>query len=212
MKATDLLLAAYAIARAKDDKHHEQWISVSFKLGAIAGAVHTISVQRIGRLDMLLRLLEDERLERLKDGPSNEPDWALDLQFALSESWLLSAYEVTRTGKEMLKRRSEEMPKLLSLENRLALVRMPIAKGEIQGMNQKANRDNPPMLVRAGSDTPEPYQADGSFIMPKSLCEQTGSVLWHPIDMSLVRTIAIRRLDLSNEMLSLFDCSAEKIM
>ena len=195
---------------ASDDELHKRWISVSFKLGAIAGAVHTLSVQRIGRLDMLLRLLEDERLERTKDDPANEPDWSLDLQFALSENWLLSAYEVARTAKEMLKRRSDKLPRLLTLENRLALVRMPIAKGEIQGMNQRTNRDNPPMLVRAGDNTPEPYQADGSFIMPKSLCAETGSALWHPVDMTIVQTVAICRRDLSNELLGLFESSSAK--
>src|SRR3546814_6911931 len=77
---------------------------------------------------------------------------------------------------------------LLALENRLALVRIPIAKGEIQGMNKKANRENPPMLVKAGDDTAEPYQADGSFIMPYGLCGETRSEEHTSELQSLMRT------------------------
>lgn len=205
MNATDLLSAAYGIAMASDRELHAKWISVSVKFSTIAGTIHLIASQRIGRLDMLLRLLENERLERMKGDPAKEPDLSLDVQFALSESWLLSAYEVARAAKEQLKCRGEEMPKLRALENRLALVRMPIAKGEIQGMNKKANRENPPMLVRAGDDTPEPYQADGSFIMPYGLCGETGAALWCPVDMTTRETVAICRRDLSDEMLALFD-------
>lgn len=204
MSATDLLAMAYGMAMARDGKIHEKWVSTSIQFSSIAGTVHMITTQRIGRLDMLLRMLENERFERIKAGPTGDVDWSLDIQFALSENWLLSAYEVARAAKEQLKRRGREMPTLLALENRLALIRMPIAKGEIQGMNQKAYKDNPPMLVKLGDTTPEPYQADGSFIMPHGLCEETGAVLWCPVDMKVGRTIAICRRELSNEMLALF--------
>ncbi|MCH8685875.1 hypothetical protein [Pedomonas mirosovicensis] len=203
--ATELLLAAYGMAMASDEELHKKWISVSFALGARAGNVHIIAAQRIGRLDMLLRLLEGERLKRMEGGPPKEPDFSLDVQSALSESWLLSAYEVVRAAKEQLKRRGEERPNLLVLEHRLAIVRMPIAKGEIQGMNQKANRENPPMLVKAGDDTPEAYQDDGSYILPRGLCGEVGAVVWYPVDMMTRETIAICRRDLSDEMLALFD-------
>lgn len=197
---------------ASDQELHKRWISLSFRFGEIAGTVHIMSVQRVGRLDMLLRLLEDERLERMDGDPPKEPDLSLDLQMALSENWLLSAYEVVRAAKGQLKSRSEEMPKLLTLEKRLALVRMPIAKGEIQGIDQKTNKNNPPLLIKAGDDAPEPYQADGSFIMPCGLCEQTGAALWYPVDMATRETLAICRRDLSDELLDLFDGENSRAM
>lgn len=205
MKATDLFLTGYGMAMASDQELHKKWISISFKLGPIAGMVHTINLQRIGRLDMMLRLLEADRLEMMKAEPSDEVDMSLDVQFAFSESWLLLAYEVARAAKEQLKRRGEEMAKLLELENRLALVRMPVAKGEIQGMHLKANKADPPMLVKAGDDTPEAYQDDGSYIMPRSLCGEAGAVVWYPVDMATRETVAICRRDLSDEVLALFD-------
>ena len=205
MKATDLLSAAYGIAMASEQEIHEKWISISFKFAEAAGPVHSIALQRIGRLDMMLRLLESERLEVMKSEPCNEPEWTLDLQFSLSENWLLSSYEVARATKEQLKRRGDEMLKLAALEHRLALVRMPVAKGEIQGMHLKANRENPPVLVKAGNVDGEPYQADGSYMMPRGLCGETGAALWCPVDIALRQTVGICRRDLSDEMLGLFD-------
>ena len=205
MKTTDLLLAAYGMAMANNQELHKKWISISFKLGPFAGTVHTISLQRIGRLDMMLRLLENERLEMMTVKPSNEPEWSLDLQFALSENWLLSAYEVARAAKKPLKASREDASRLLALEHRLALVRMPLAKGVIQGMNRKPHKDNPPLLLKAGDATPELYSDDGSYIMPYGLCGETGAALWFPVDIIKGETIAICRRDLSDEMLSLFD-------
>lgn len=205
MKATDLFLAGYRLAMASDQELHKKWISISFKLGSIAGTVHTINLQRIGRLDMMLRLFEKDRLEAMNRGATDEVDISLDVQFAFSESWLLFAYEVARSAKEQLKRRDEELPRLLTLEHRLAVVRMPVAKGQIQGMNLRANRDNPPLLTRAGDVEPEPYEPDGSYIMSYRLCEETGAVLWCPVDMTTRQNVAICRRDLSDEMLALFD-------
>lgn len=204
MNATDLLLAAYGVAIASDEELHKKWISVSYALGAVAGNAHVIALQRNGRLDLMLRLLERERLERMKDDPSKEPIWSLDLQSSLSENWLLSAYEVARAAKKPFKASGKDVSRLLALEHRLALVRMPIAKGVIQGMDRKPHKDNPPMLLKAGDDTPELYQDDGSYMAPCSLCAETGAILWYPVDMTTRETVAVCRRDLSDEMLALF--------
>lgn len=205
MTATELLLAAYGIGMARDPGLHKRWISISHKLGPFAGTIHAVSLQRAGRLDMLLRVLEVERLEMMKTEPSSGPGWSLDLQFALSENWLFSAYEVARAAKKPLQASGEDASRLLAFEHRLALVRMPLAKGVIQGMDRKPHRGRPPMLVKAGDDTPEHYQDDGSYMTPHALCEETGAALWLPVDIAKGQTVAICRRDLSDEMLALFD-------
>lgn len=205
MNATELLLTAYGIGMARDTELHKRWISISHKLGPVAGTIHTISLQRVGRFDMLLRVLEAERLEMmLKPEPSSEPEWSLDLQSALSENWLFSAYEVARAAKKPFQA-GKDASRLFALEHRLALVRMPIAKGVIQGMDRKPHSGNPPMLVKAGDDAPELYQDDGSYMMPHGLCGETGAALWCPVDISKGETVTICRRDLSDEMLGLFD-------
>lgn len=205
MTATELLLTAYGIGMARDPELHKRWISISHKLGPVAGTIHTISLQRVGRLDMLLRVLEGERLEILKAEPSSKPEWSLDLQSALSENWVFSAYEVARAAKRPFQASGEDASRLLALEHRLALVRMPLAKGVIQGMDRKPHKGNPPMLLKAGDDTPELYQDDGSYMVPHGLCGETGAALWWPVDITKGETVAICRRDLSDEMLALFD-------
>ncbi|BBI20369.1 hypothetical protein EKJ_12160 [Qipengyuania flava] len=205
MSATDLVLTAFAIGMKRDEGLHRKWISISHKLGPVAGTVHTVSLQRIGRLDMLLRVLEDERLERLKAGQSANLDLSLDLQLALSENWLFSSYEVARAAKKPFQANSNDASRLISLERRLALVRMPLAKGVIQGMDRNPHKQNPPMLASAGDNGPELYRDDGSYMMSHGICAGTGSALWSPVDITKGETIAICRRDLSDEMLALFD-------
>lgn len=205
MTATELLLTAHGMAMASGEELHKKWISVSFALGSVAGNAHLIALQRNGRLDLMLRLLETERLERMRYDPSKEPIWSLDLQVALSENWLLSAYEVARAAKAPFKASGNDASRLLALEHRLSLVRMPVAKGVIQGMDRKPHKNNPPLLMKIGDDTPELYQDDGSYMAPCGLCIETGAVLWYPVDMTKRETVAICRRDLSNEMLALFD-------
>lgn len=205
MTATELLLTAYGLGMARDPELHKRWISISHKLGPVAGTIHTVSLQRVGRLDMLLRVLEGERLQMLKAQPTGEPEWSLDLQSALSENWLFSAYEVARAAKKPFQASGEDASRLLALEHRLALVRMPLAKGVIQGMDRKPHMGNPPMLMKAGDGTPELYRDDGLYMMPHGLCRETGAALWCPIDITKGETVAICRRELSDEMLALFD-------
>lgn len=205
MTATELLLAAYSMAMTGRDELHEKWISISFKLGSFVGNAHLIALQRNGRLDLMLRMLETERLGRMMHDPSKEPIWSLDLQVALSENWLLSAYEVARAAKTPFKASGKNADRLLALEHRLSLVRMPVAKGVIQGMDKKAHKNNPPLLIKSGDDTPHLYQDDGHYMAPCGLCIETGAVVWYPVDMTKHETVAICRRDLSNEMLALFE-------
>lgn len=205
MSATELISRAFALGIRRDQGLHEKWISISFELGPIAGTIHMVSLQRLGRLDMLLRLLEDERLELLIKRPNSDPDLSLDLQSALSENWLFSAYEIARAAKKPFKDSGKDATRLLSLEHRLALVRMPLAKGVIQGMDRRENRENPPLLFKEGEDEPELYKGNGTYIMPHGICGETGAAVWCPFDISKGETIAICRRDLSDEMLALFD-------
>lgn len=205
MKATDVLLAIYDDAVHRERELYEKWISISHKIGAIAGEASSIAFQRNGRLDLMLRLLESERLDRMRIGLIEEPIHSLDLQVALSENWIMSAYEVARAAKKPFKTSGENSDRLFALEYRLALVRMPIAKGVIKGMDFSKNATHPPLMIRLGDDVSELYQNDGTYIMPMNLCEETGAIVWLPVDMKTRKMVAICRRDLSNELLAIFD-------
>ncbi len=205
MRATDLLETAYSLGMIGEAEIHKKWISVSHKLAAIAGVTHLVALESNNRLDLMLRLVESERLERLKSNSLNEIDWSLDLQISLSECWVLRAYEILRACKQQLKDYGPINPKLLSLQHRLAVVRVPIAKGEIESMDRKANKGYAPMLGRMGETVATPYELDGSYVMPRAICPETGAAMWYPVDMKARQTVAICRRDLSDELLSLFD-------
>jgi hypothetical protein len=58
---TPLLNAAFFAAMGRWSALHEQWVRISFKIGGLLpGSLFMCSVQDIGRLDMILRTLEDE--------------------------------------------------------------------------------------------------------------------------------------------------------
>ena len=206
MRVTDLISTAFRIATTSDSTRYSKWIDISHKLARDAGTTHIVMLQRVGSLDMLLRLLETERREMLKDQHQTQFDMSLDLQLAWSESWIFSAYEVLRSAKQrLIDKSASEASRLLTIEHRLALVRIPLAKGEIKDMDKKANKANPPMLQVENGDIPEPYKNDGSYILPRGICPSTGAVMWLPADMKTRKTVPICRRDLSDEILSLFD-------
>jgi hypothetical protein len=205
MPASDLLENAFLVALSNQPELHKKWVRLSHRVAGIAGANHLLALQQNYRLDLLLRQLEDERLARMQAPPAHEVDWTLEIQSSLSQAWVLRAYEVIRVTKDRLRKNGRPNEKVTALAHRLAVVRMPIAKGQIEGMLKRANRENPPILVRAGETEAFPYADDGTYNMPSGLCGETGAVMWWPVDVTAGETVAICRRDLSDEFLALFD-------
>lgn len=130
MQASDLLQSAYMMAMTNGSDLLRRWIKVSHRLAGTVGVAHLGPLEQNNRLDLLLRQLEVERLERLKLPPSDRMDWSFDVQSSLSQVWVLRAYEVMRVAKTRFRDNGDEADtKVAALARRLALVRMPIAKG-----------------------------------------------------------------------------------
>ncbi|NIJ16556.1 hypothetical protein [Sphingobium vermicomposti] len=200
MTVTELLVTAFNAGMANDVELHEKWIWVTHKLAADSGVAHMGAVASDSRLDMLLRVMELERLERLKAAEAGEVDFADDIFMSLSECWVLRAYEVIRATWERHGRPKEG--KIYTLVERLGLVRMPIAKGEIQ---QAKKAPGPILLVNIDGSEIKPYAADGSYVMPRGICGATGAALWIVANIKSGGSVEICRRDLSNEFLGLFD-------
>jgi hypothetical protein len=60
VRATDLITAAYSVCFKSKQEIHEAWIAHSEKLGKIAGTGHVFNAQQNGRLDLLLRQMDEE--------------------------------------------------------------------------------------------------------------------------------------------------------
>ena len=205
MPASDLLENAFLLALSNQPELHKRWVRLSYSLAGIAGANHLSALQQNCRLDLLLRQLERERLARMKAPPANEVDWTLEIQSSLSQAWVLRAYEVIRVTKDRLRKNGRPNEKVTALAHRLAVVRIPLGKGEIEKMDRKPYREEPLMLIRAGETEAFPYADDGTYNMPSGLCGETGAVMWWPVDVTAGETVAICRRDLSDEFLALFD-------
>ena len=203
MSVLKLLNAAQAIADQAHTDLHKQWISLSHKLMPIAGIAHVVAVQRVGRLDLLLRQIEAEVLADMAKQPEERDFFAADVLSAQSEIWVLRAYEIVRAADQQLGEKAEGNASIIALKHRLGLVRIPIAKGEIQGMTKKRVKNEPITLAREDGSDPKPYAADGSYLMPGRICGATGSFSWAAVDRETQRDDVIRRCDLANEMLAL---------
>jgi hypothetical protein len=154
-------------------------------------------------MDLLLRVLEQEALERTSASSSNEFDISDDIMITMAQAWVLQSYEVIRAANSQSWRRGETFEKLKTLKHRLGLVRIAIAKAEIQ--DQKASSPEVILDVVDGDRDPKPYMNDGSYIVPRGVCGVTGAVVWWPVDITRMTTVEISRRDLSDELLSLFD-------
>lgn len=198
MRATDLVTAAYSICFESKPEIYKAWIAHSEKLGEIAGNGHITNAQENGRLDLLLRQMDEEAIT-----PSaGEIDFSLNLRASLSDCWLLCAYEMVRSAAEQLKLRDELNERLSLLKHRLGLVRIPISKAQIQGKNSDTKAL---ILAHADGSNPRKYINDGSYVAPRGVCSETGSAVWLPVDATSQKTAQIRRIDLSNELLQLFE-------
>lgn len=202
MRAIDQLDGAIVTALAAHVDVHKRWIDAQFRFSALAGTAALIPFAGTTRLDMLLRQIESEQLAAGIETQTGA-GFVFDLAVTLSEAWVLRAYEMVRGALEVVKKRGAEAPaKLLALHDRLALVRMPIAKLEIRSANKHKGEI---VLVREGGEDPRAYIDNGSYIVPRGICGQSGAVMWWPVDLKSGQSIEICRRDLSDEFLALFD-------
>ena len=199
MNATELLLAAQALGTSQHYDLNSAWVTLSHSFANIAGPVHMVGFQANGRLDILLRQLESEALEILALPSETQPLLFIDQLSLLSEAWVIKTYEMVHAACQQLRLKGQTDDALRALKYRLGLVRMPMAKAEIQ----MADKMKTPLMLGLGDGSElEPYAADGSYIMPRRICGQTGSFQWIAVDVRSQSNVEISRRDLADEMLA----------
>ncbi|MBP2563687.1 hypothetical protein J2766_000246 [Agrobacterium tumefaciens] len=208
MKATTLLQAVHSMGRMNYPDASKKWITVMHQLGSRIGLAHGVAMSSVGKLDMMLRQLESEHLEELAlPEESEDASFITDQISVFSDSWLLAAYEVIRAARAQ----GATDPKIVSLYEQLTLARIPVAKAEISGADRYKNKHKvlPNLMLYPVGDgpdnSPKAYAHDGSYIVPKGVCAETGAIVWYPIDLASQQTVAVCRRDLSDSFLGLFD-------
>ncbi len=208
MKANALLQGIYVLGLTNYRDEASKWATVALKCHSEFGGAHSHAVSGISQLDIMLRELEREQAEAVPG--ADDAFLSHGLITTLSDAWLLASYEVVRAAKAQ-KGAAGTTNRMKFLHEQLALARMPIAKAEISGADRHRQKSGglPALMmhpVGEGDDnSAKPYAHDGSYVVPKAMCSQTGTIIWYPFDLSTQRTIAVSRLDLSNQFLALFD-------
>lgn len=202
---TKLVTKAFAQASLGQRQIHERWIKVSTKLGnLIPQSSLLVSVQSLGNLDTVIRMMEEEAIHRKDTDPFAEAV-AWNHKRLLSEMWVSSAYEIIRLlhYKKLTPITSELNELLFDLE----LLRMPTEKVALtRGRKQSTQIAMKPVLVtRNNSDSIyEMQDSHRAHILPAGTSGR-GSHLWLIVDENLNTEEWVERINLSDQFLSAFD-------
>ncbi len=199
MEISNQITDVFQAARQRLPELDEKWIQVSLQLGGkLPASGLTMSVQREGSLDLVLRCMEDER--------ANAPPMAVIYQTMLSEYWIGGLYETLR----LLRYRKllEGEPSQVDLYADVELVRMAIDKHEIAKENlleMPLQLIRQPLLDRTtDAYVYDPNHPEKAHIPPVGLWPQNGSIAWHVFDFRRgVHRWVVRR-DVSDQVLSLW--------
>ncbi|TSP10644.1 hypothetical protein [Cupriavidus campinensis] len=202
MQITRLLTAAFVLAEAGNRELQEKWIAISCNAGArVPASLLMMSVQRVGRLDVLLRALEAEsRASEPGDGPTLGSEY---LAF-LSEAWVGSLYEIVRSMEERQVHPAGVAFK--ELHHDLRLIRIPLEKYQVAGDRKLSE---PLVYLRSPErkgDVPHVYDKtdiNRAHIMPMGLSER-GAIQWLATDVSVKESRWIERQDLSDRFINLW--------
>ena len=186
----------------------QRWVTVSNKIGGhLPESLLVVSVQHMGRLDTLLRCMEDELRCFRDDGA--DPN-LFDFQVILSQAWVGGVYEIVRLLDDK-SRKFESCPEgLKALHRDLRLIRVPLEKHEL-AVDQKLK--NPLTMQRSPprADASDTYVYDKknprrAHIMGTKV-STNGSVCWKATDADGEASVSKRleRRSLADRFLKLWD-------
>ena len=214
---SSLLNGIFAIAMTKYHDRHVAWTNLSGLLaGQFSLPIAMISLQSQGHLDLLLCCIEDEF--KGNEASIRTGNIGFDLvphyQRMLSESWIISCYEILRAFRQRDRESKLGSDGVSSLSSFKALItdqeflRMPIAKYEIakdaqmkQPLHFVRNPPNNDATDQLVYDKDDPAR---SYLLQAGWSER-GSVTWLALDHTGPREYWIERRDLADQLLALRD-------
>jgi hypothetical protein len=205
IKIGNLISQAFTLARSKISELPPEWIRISFYLGArLPNSLLTPAIQRDGELDVVLRCIEAEMAESIKNKASDDIFVGHYLN-ALSIYWVGGMYETFRLLLDK-RRVAATDPAVIGIHHDLELIRIPLEKHEIA---KDQNIKEPLALMRLplNNNATDAFSYDPddnlrSHIMPTGLSAR-GSMVWQAIDGRNNRQKSIERRDISDRILAL---------
>ncbi len=202
---SDLIVSSYHFSVMQQKAVFESWISGSTRLGsALPDSLLTLSIQRAGRLDVVLRCMEDE----FASGTLQEATSLVvtDHLASFSELWIGQVYEIVRLTRD--KNLIADSDFLKALAHDFKLLRIAMEKYEIA---QDRSLKSPLLISNFPAKNGDLYYSyDGkdpkrAHIMPTGISHR-GSMQWRAIDISGGLTKRwIERRDLSDRLLQLLE-------
>lgn len=197
----------------------QRWREVLLRFDEIRDRIDPVMNEN-ANLDVILRGMEADQVQCVQETGKMNTDARIRMQFQLSRVWLYGAYEGMRTLHQACPRTcstpQHEKPcgeytclkcHISHVKNDLAVIRIPMAKGEVAG--EVKNNPLPAQAMNELLSAPEFQPSEmpqNKFLLPnEGLVTNTGSVLWANYDHRLNRIRAFSRRDYSNRLLTFFD-------
>jgi hypothetical protein len=203
---SQLLVGAFSSAKVRHRDLAETWIRISFRVGSrLPSSLLSVSIQREGELDLVIRCMEDELSEQMTLGKSDD-HFVGHYLGVLSTYWIGGMYETFRLLRDRNLASDNERFSIVLRE--LELLRIPLEKHEIA---KDRTLKEPLVLVRQppkndDSDkfTYSPNDELRSHIMPTGISAR-GSITWQVIDLKKNESRWVERRSLSDQILELWN-------
>jgi hypothetical protein len=199
-----LIVAAFGLARGQNIELNKRWIRMSFRIGGqLPQSLLSVTIQRIGEVDLVCRALEDELLHRPpQDG---EMDFRDNYLMVLSEWWVGSTYAVCYTLKD---RKLLTDQAFLRLADDLRMIRVQIEKYEIPSDRKLTEplQFSPAQLRPDETEAPiYKYDKDDRLRahIPRRAVSARRSAMWEVFDVNADEARWYERRELSDRLLDL---------
>lgn len=178
---------------------HEAWVKLSHQLGSkLPNSLLDSSIQEVGRLDMLLRSMENSF-------QTNNPMF-FHCQSLFSSLWIGHVYEVFRLLSDKQRQLTPDNKELHYIARDLKLIRVTLEKHEIaddhklqEPLQMQTNIANGGEVRFSEYSKNDPLR---SHIMGFSVSER-GSLMWNIIDIIKNDSYWVERRELSERILRL---------
>ncbi len=205
MTVTQLITAAFMLARSRYPELRKTWINISARVGSLLPeSLLWPSVHRTGNLDMMLRAMEDDYSAQ-PEGAGDEDLFSDHYQLMFSELWVGAVYEIFRLLNE--RKLAPDSDAFKALAHDLRLLRIPLEKHEIAAdrklsgpllmERQPPNNNETDNYRYSSSDTQKAH------IMPSGISNR-GSSMWQVIDVQSNSSCWLERRALSERIVVLW--------
>jgi hypothetical protein len=198
------LMATFTDAQARYPELYKAWAIISHEVGSrLPNSLLSMSIQKDGSVDLLLRCMEDE--QALGMARTSSGGFAVHYQKIMSDYWIGGVYETFRLLRE--RKLADSSPAFATILADLAIIRMALEKHELpkdwemeaplQMMRHPPNDDATDNYVY------DPKDNQRAHIMVTSISTK-GSVTWQATDPISNSARRIERRDLSDRIIALW--------